>query len=114
MKIEAYSFGHIKIDGREYSSDVIIYEDRVDSKWWRKEGHRLDPEDLPDVLKARPDILVVGTGFFGMMSVPESTVEQIRSTAIELRTERTGKAGDLFNRLRAGNKRVIAALHLTC
>jgi hypothetical protein len=114
MKIDSYSFGQITIDGREYSSDVIIYADRVDAKWWRKEGHRLQTEDLVDVLKARPDILVVGTGYFGMMSVPASTVEQIRTAGTDLRAEKTAKAVDLFNKLAGGDRRVIAALHLTC
>ena len=114
MKIDSYSFGQIRIDGKAYSSDVIIYADRVDATWWRKEGHRLQPEDLVAVLKARPDVLVVGTGFFGVMSVPEYTVEQIRAAGVDVRVEKTGKAVDLFNKLAVGDSRVVAALHLTC
>jgi hypothetical protein len=98
----------------KYSSDVIISEDRVDATWWRKEGHLLQPDDLAGVLKARPDILVVGTGYFGVMSVPDETIEHIRAAGIDIRVERTGKAVDLFNKLQAGAMRVIAALHLTC
>jgi len=30
-KIESYGFGEIVIDGRRYSSDVIVYPERVDS-----------------------------------------------------------------------------------
>ena len=114
MKIDSYSFGRIRIDGKAYSSDVIIYADRVDATWWRKEGHRLQAEDLVDVLKARPDVLVVGTGFFGVMSVPEYTAEQIRAAGVDVRIEKTGKAVDLFNKLAIGDRRVVAALHLTC
>ncbi len=114
MKIDSYSFGKIGIGGKGYSSDVIIYPDRVDAAWRRKEGHQLQPEDLVEVLKARPDVLVVGTGYFGMMSVPEYTVEQIRAAGVDMRTEKTGKAADLFNKLAGGDKRVVAALHLTC
>jgi hypothetical protein len=33
-KIESYHFGEIVIDGRRYSSDVIIYPDRVEGQWW--------------------------------------------------------------------------------
>ena len=46
MHIDSYSFGQIVIDARAYASDVIIYSDRVDAAWWRKEGHRLHPEDI--------------------------------------------------------------------
>ncbi|MEQ8191120.1 MAG: hypothetical protein ABRQ39_24360 [Candidatus Eremiobacterota bacterium] len=44
--IDSYDFGTIKISGKTYKSDVIIYPDRVDGKWWRKEGHSLHPDDL--------------------------------------------------------------------
>ncbi len=114
MKIDSYAFGHIRINGKPYSSDVIIYNDRVDASWWRKEGHRLQEDDLVDVLKARPDILVIGTGYFGVMSVPEATIESLKASGIEIQVERTGKAVDVFNALQAGDKRVIAALHVTC
>jgi hypothetical protein len=44
--IESYDFGVLRIDGKEYHSDVIIYPEsspggcRVDGSWWRKQGHR--------------------------------------------------------------------------
>jgi len=114
MKIDSYSFGHIVIDGKAYSSDVIIYGDRVDATWWRKEGHRLHPEDLVDVLNARPDILIIGTGYAGVMTVPKETIEYITAHEVEAKVERTGKAVEAFNALQAKNKHVIAALHVTC
>ncbi len=114
MKIDSYSFGQIVIDGQAYWSDVIIYGDRVDAKWWRKEGHRLQPEDIADVLNARPDILIIGTGYAGVMTVPRKTIEYVVSRGIDVKVERTGRAVDLFNALQAQKKFVIAALHLTC
>lgn len=50
--IESYDFGVLRIDRKEYHSDVIIYAEsshggcRVDGSWWRREGHRLDKADL--------------------------------------------------------------------
>ncbi len=113
MKIDSYSFGRIVINGEIYTSDVVIYGDRVDSAWWRREGHRLHPDDLADVLKACPEILVIGTGYAGVMTVPKETREHIRSKGIDVEVERTGKAVDRFNVLQA-KKHVIAALHITC
>ncbi len=114
MKIDSYSFGHIVIDGKAYTSDVIIYGGRVDASWWRREGHRLQPEDIAGVLKARPGMLIIGTGYAGVMTVPKATREQIVSLGIDLRVERTGKAVELFNTLQAQNQEVFAALHITC
>lgn len=114
MHIDAYSFGQIVIDGRLFSTDVIIYKDTVDASWWRKEGHRLHPEDIIDVLNARPDVLIIGTGYSGVMKVPKKTIEHIAARGIDVKVERTGKAVDEFNDLQARKKHVIAALHLTC
>ncbi len=113
MKIEHYSFGKIVIDGKTYTSDVIIYPGRVDGSWWRKEGHYLQAVDLASVFDAKPDVLIVGTGFSGVMTVPEETIGFVKSKGIEIRVERTGKAVELYNGMGQG-RTVIAALHLTC
>jgi hypothetical protein len=113
MKIDSYSFGSLVVDGKMYTSDVIIYPDRVDPSWWRKEGHRLQIADLADVLNAKPQILIVGTGYSGMMLVSEETKNYIRSLGIDIYIATTGRAVDLFNTMQ-GKKTIIAALHLTC
>ena len=113
MHIDGYVFGRIIIDGKTYTTDVIIYTDRVDSSWWRKEGHYLNKEDLPGIVKAKPDILVIGTGNMGVMQVPESTIKYFEKQGIEVHVEKTGKAVEMFNSMPAG-KKVIGALHLTC
>ena len=63
MRIDSYSFGIIMIDGKTYTSDVIVFPERVFSPWWRKEGHFLRMEDLAEVLREKPDIIVIGTGY---------------------------------------------------
>jgi hypothetical protein len=113
MKIDSYSFGRIVIDGQVYTSDVIIYRDRVDASWWRKEGHRLQSDDIAEALSEHPDVLVIGTGFAGVMRVPKETLAHIMSQT-EVEIERTAKAVELYNALQAKKKHVIAALHLTC
>ncbi len=113
MKIEHYSFGRIVVGGKDYNSDVIIYQNRVDSSWWRKEGHKLHIDDLKEVLEAKPEILVVGTGAYGAMAVPYETEEYLKKRGIKLIAEKTKTACETFNRL-ADQGNVIAALHLTC
>lgn len=113
MKVEHYSFGSITIDGRTYTSDVIIYPERVDASWWRKEGHNLNIVDLKDVLKAKPDVLLVGTGSSGLMKVPKETLSHLESNGIEVQVLRTAEAVEVFNRFQSERK-VIAAFHLTC
>ena len=114
MLIEHYRFGHIDIEGRGYDADVIIFPDHVRERWWRKEGHRLAREDLDTVLAEKPELLVVGTGYYGRMQVPEETLDALRGAGIDVRVEKTGSAVEEFNRLQRECARIVAALHLTC
>ncbi len=113
-RIEHYSFGKISIDGEEYRQDLIVYPDRVDSGWWRKEGHRLQLEDISGVLTAPPDALVVGQGEPGKMKVDGRVAEELERLNVDLIAAPTRVACDTFNELTQQGKRVVAALHLTC
>ena len=111
--IESYGFGRMRIDGVTYTSDLTIFSDRVKSDWWRIEGHRLHVEDLAEVLRAKPETLVVGTGYFGLMKVLPETESHLRAEGMRLIAEKTGKAYRIYNDLsRSG--RVAGAFHLTC
>lgn len=114
MRIDNYSFGNIKIDGIEYRSDVIIYPDRVDDKWWRLEGHLLKPDDLKEVWTCKPEILIVGQGLPGLMKVAPSLIEHCKDNKIDLIALPTADAVSRFNELASKKPLVIAALHLTC
>ena len=111
--IDSYRFGRITVDGKTYSSDVIIYPDSVDGNWWRREGHRLDVEDIKEILRHGPEVLIVGTGESGLMVIPEKTRDYLNSRGIELIAEKTDKACTQYNKF-CRSKKVVAALHLTC
>ena len=112
MRIREYKFGSIVIDEKTYTSDVLVFPDRVRDRWWRKEGHRLDVDDLEEVLEFKPDVLVIGTGYSGMMEVPEETLQYLRMKNIEVHVAPTSQAVKIFNALQG--KRVVGAFHLTC
>lgn len=112
--IEFYDFGQITINGRQYTTDVIIFPDRVKDRWWRREGHRLSIDDLKEVVQAKPEVLIVGTGYHGCMDVPIEVTNFLASNKIELIVENSGEAWKTYNRLAKQSKRVVAAFHLTC
>ncbi|MEJ2684560.1 MAG: Mth938-like domain-containing protein [Candidatus Sulfobium sp.] len=113
MHIDDYSFGRIVIDGKTYTSDVIVYPDKIDPSWWRKQGHYLQEEDLADVVAAGPDVVIIGRGYSGVMEVPQKTVAFLESKGIRVFVEKTGKAVETFNKQR-GTGKVVGAFHLTC
>jgi hypothetical protein len=113
MNIDSYSFGRMVIDGQSFQSDLIIYPEKVDSSWWRKEGHRLQPEDLTGILAESPEVLIIGTGYYGMMEVPDGLQKNLLRNNIELHIEDSRRAVEVFNSIHTQRK-TIAAFHLTC
>jgi hypothetical protein len=111
--IDSYSFGSITVSGRRYTSDVIIYPDRVDSSWWRKTGHNLCMEDLREVTRYQPEVLVIGQGKPGLMKVGAELIERLRQQGIEVHAAPTAKAVKLYNQM-SPDRKTVAALHLTC
>ncbi len=112
-RIESYRFGRMVVDGTAHTRDLILLPDRVIGNWWRKEGHRLIPDDLEPVLEAAPEVLVVGTGAFGRMKVTEEARRVLEAAGIDLVVANTGEAVQRYNDLR-GRKRTAGAFHLTC
>lgn len=112
--IEAYHFGQMAINGKVYTSDLIIYPDgTIADAWWRKQGHRLTTDDIRQLIQARPEIIVAGTGDSGLMKPAPGLQEKLESQAIRFIARPTGEAKDCYNRLQ-GQYRVGACFHLTC
>lgn len=112
--IEEYEFGKIKIDGKKYDNDVIIFPDRVESNWWRKNGHNLCMEDLESVEDYGPDMLVIGKGASGLMSVSTGLIHNLEQQGIQVEVYKTRKAAEKFNKYLEEDKDAVGAFHLTC
>jgi hypothetical protein len=112
--IESYDFGRVVINGIVYKEDMIVTRERIMAGWMRKEGHLLQVADISQAIEeSAPEVVIVGTGYDGMMSVPEETKLYFQTKGIELLVKKTREACDLFNVL-SKTKRAQAALHLTC
>ena len=114
MEVEHYSFGRIRIGGKEYTSDVIVGRDFLLTNWWRKEGHRVQVDDIGEMLKYKPEVVVFGTGANGRVVVDRKVVDELRSMGCDVYAEPTSKAVEIYNRLLKSGKRVLLAAHLTC
>ena len=112
-QIESYAFGRIVVDGQIYTADLILLPDRVVAGWWRQEGHVLHTADLEAVLAAAPEALIVGQGAYARMRVPAETARAVEAGGIELVVLPTQAAVERYN-AQPPDRRVAAALHLTC
>ncbi|WP_461866415.1 Mth938-like domain-containing protein [Thermococcus sp.] len=116
--IEDVRFGSVMIDGKKYEHDLVIYpsgkiERRKKEISKKKHGtsHKFDPDELREYLTEDFDILIVGTGIYGMLSLlPESRKLVEDKEIIE---KPTPEAVRLFNELRK-KKRVLGIFHVTC
>ncbi len=114
IRVDSYVFGTIRVGGRDYSSDLILYPDRIEQDWWRKKGHDLQVEDLSGLAGIPVDALIIGTGAHGAMQVSEEAERWLDEKGIVWEAHPTGTACDRYNALVDKGKRVVAALHLTC
>ncbi len=114
VKIKSYEFGRIEIDGKVYTRDVIICDNHVNSPWWRKVGHYLQTEDIEDILNAKPDVIIVGTGKYGTMKVSDEVKKELESRCIDFIYSKTDEAYKKHNEISGSGKIVVTALHLTC
>lgn len=113
MHIDSYDFGRIIIDGISYNQDLLIWPGQVKRDWWRQEAHLLQVDDVAEALAAGPEVLVVGMGNPGRMQVDQVLAAHLKEKGIDLVAVPTKEACRLINAL-AGERRLAAALHLTC
>lgn len=113
--IQEYRFGKMVIDGDSYDKDLIIAAGEVIPNWWRNKGHNLEVADIEKVVEQhQPEMVVVGKGQFGMMSISDEVRQFLNGQGIELVDKKTGKAVQIYNKNFSEGKNVIGAFHLTC
>ena len=112
--IESYSFGRMVIEGQQYTKDVIIFPDGfILSPWWRRQGHVLTADDLRELIKAAPEIIICGTGAMGVMRPAADLRDCLQAHNIEFIAQKSGKAVEIFNQL-SGTRKTGGCFHLTC
>jgi hypothetical protein len=110
--IKSYEFGKIVIGDKIYKNDILILPKGEIFSWWRNEGHYLINNDLIKIYEVKPEILVIGTGFYGFMKVDNEVEEYCLANKIKIYIAKTSEAVQIFNSEKSKNK--SAALHLTC
>jgi hypothetical protein len=111
VTIDKTEFGYIVVDGKRYDHDVIITPTKV-VEARTKTRHEIGVEEFLAMLKEKPEIIVIGTGQYGKMSVSQSFTGRARLRRIETIIETTPQAIERFNSLTG--KKVVAYMHVTC
>lgn len=111
--INSYSFGDITINNQKFTKDLIIFSDHIASNWRRKTGHFLTEDDITEIIDYKPEVLIIGSGASGLMKVDDKLKEKLKTLEIEFVIKKTAEAVTEYNRIYK-DKKVVAALHLTC
>lgn len=119
--IEEYHFGSIIINGKIYNFDIEVRWTGEVLKWWRKEGHIIDLEDVKRAIEQNPDTIVLGKGAYGACEVTKECKNFIEGKGIKLIIDKTEEAVKTFNIILEESKeeegrqnKVIGLFHLTC
>ncbi|MCE7741440.1 MAG: hypothetical protein GOP50_03190 [Candidatus Heimdallarchaeota archaeon] len=112
--IEKYKFGKMVINGKSYTSDLIIFTDSIETNWRRKKGHSLHLKDLEILMEKEIETLVVGSGMFGLVDIPEELIKELNAKEITVIIEKSTQAMKKFNELAEKGVKVAGAFHLNC
>ena len=116
MEIEHFSFGRIRINGKEYDYDVVIERGKI-SKRKKKPSKAFREEYGHTPLSAREDIpwhcrrLIIGTGAYGSLPVMDEVTQEAAKRNVELVVLPSPQAIDELNREHSDTN---AILHVTC
>ena len=116
MKIEV-EFGKIKVDGKEFHDPIILPSGKTIEREYEKikekygTSHVIDEEEIEILIKEKPEIIVIGTGFDGMAKLTEEAKKKISEKGIKLIEEKTPDAIETFSSLK--NKKA-GIFHSTC
>jgi len=111
VQIESVKFGEIRIDGKDYYSDVVV--------WWDgkieliPKAHQFGMNELLNLLKKKPEMLVVGTGIEGCVEILEEVTQEMENRELMLFVENSRNALEIFNGLVSEGKKVVAFIHVT-
>ncbi len=114
LPIDDFSFGRLRIGGKDYRNDLLLVQGRVKADWWRLHSHKIMTEDVAEILDAQPDVIVVGRGHSNQLQVDEELADLLNRKGIQLVLESTPNAVATYNRLVDEGTRVAGAFHLTC
>jgi hypothetical protein len=111
VRIDSVKFGEIKIDGKDYYSDVVV--------WWDgkielvRKTHQFGMSELLNLLKKNPSVVVLGTGIESCVEVLEEVQQEMENRGLLFFVENSANALEIFNAMVNEGKKAVAFMHVT-
>jgi hypothetical protein len=111
VSIDSVSFGEVKVDGKVYYSDLIV--------WWDgsvemiPKSHQFGMSELLNLLRRGPEAVILGTGMEGSVAVLEEVQQEMEDQKLLFFTESSPNALEVFNAMISEGKKAVAYIHCT-
>lgn len=119
IKIDNVSWGKVKVNGKEYHQVLIVGDEVVERDKPKLETlfgttHVIGDWEQRLLLSENPEIILIASGWSGLLKVDEGFKDLLRTKGIELQVVLTPKIVSEYNRLVTEGKRVNCLVHTTC
>ena len=119
IKIDQVAWGKIKVAGEEYHQILVVGDQVIEREEERLRRffdttHKIGDWEVELLFSGKPEVIVIGNGFDGILEVNENIKNKIEKLGIELRVLKTPQAVEEFNRLSEAGKKVNVLIHTTC
>ena len=117
-RVDSFQFGSIVINGRKYGRDVLLFPDGTVRErkggFWKFGSHAIKRADIEELVKVKPDVLIVSTGTNGKARVTSEAEACAKEANIGLLSAPSLEAIKQLNQLIEEGRRVSALIHITC
>jgi hypothetical protein len=110
-RIGKAEFGEIVVGGKSYFSDVTISARGVVVQV--KKSHSIHSSDVDELLKDKPQCIVIGAGFQDTIALERGLRERLEKKKVMFFVDNTLNAAWIFNGLAADRKKVAGIFHTT-
>lgn len=119
MQIEKIGWRKVKIDGKEYWQVLIVGEKVIPREVEKVKkvygtDHVIADWEEELLFSENPQVILVATGWSGVLKVNENLKFKTENLGIELRVVLTSRVMNEYNRLVSQGKKVNALIHTTC
>lgn len=119
VKIEKVSWAKVKINGQTYHQALIVGEkvlERDKDKLQTLFGttHEIGDWEQKELLSGRPSVILIASGWQGVLKVKENFQNKIKAKGIELKVVLTGRFLKEYQSLIKKGIKVNGLIHTTC
>lgn len=109
--ITAYDEASIQINGKNFSSGLVVTQDKLVNDWPPASVDMLAPEHIKTIVDLKPELVLLGTG--AKLVFPEVKVyAELIQLGIGVEVMDTGAVCRTYNILSSEGRRVVAGLIL--